>query len=113
VKLYIPALGTCLSTTKAWTFSLFCEERNKSLWDLVTGMPKMDTIPLRHRRGNMAAVTIPANTELTVDRIFIRKNQSMFNSVTFIAWVEHFGVKHRVRFWVPLDAVNGLECEVI
>jgi len=113
MKLFIPPLGTCLRLTKPWSFSLLCEERNKSLWDLVSGRANMDGIPRIHRRGQAAAVTLRPGDVLTVDRIFIRKGSEMYNSVTFRAEVMHMGVFRKVRFWVALEDANKIEYEVL
>jgi hypothetical protein len=72
----------------------------------------MENIPLLHRRGQAAAVTLLPGTLLVVDRIFIRKDSSFYNSVTFKGEVEHRGVKHRVRFWVSLHDANNIEYKV-
>lgn len=113
MKLFIPPLGTRLRLTKDWSFSLLCEERNKRLWDLVTGRAPMDRIPLLHRRGQSAYVHLHKGDVLTVDRIFIREGSSNYDSVTFKGIVMHNGVYHKVRFWVPLMCANDINCEVI
>lgn len=113
MNLFIPALGTRLRLTKDWQFSLLCEERNKSLWDLVTGRAPMDRIPVLHRLGQSAFIHLHKGDVLTVDRIFIRKDSSHYDSVTFKGKVKHTGVYHRVRFWVSLSDANNIEFEVI
>ena len=114
MKLFIPRLGTRLRLLDNWGFCLLCENRNKSLWDLVTNFAKMDNIPLLHRRGQSASVLLTKGDELTVDRIFIRAGSEKFDSVTFKGQVMYAGVYHRVRFWVPLMYVNNMpDLEVI
>jgi hypothetical protein len=113
MRLFIPALGTRLRLTKDWQFSLLCEARNKSLWDLATGRAPMDRIPVVHRRGQSAFIHLHKGDVLTVDRIFIRAGSESYNSVTFKGVVNYQGVNRHVRFWVPLMYANEIECEVI
>ena len=113
MKLFIPPLGTRLRLTEDWSFSLLCEERNKRLWDLVTGRASMDRIPLLHRRGQSAHVHLHKGDVLTVDRIFIREGSSNYDSVTFKGTIMHNVVYHKVRFWVRLMWANEINCEVI
>ena len=113
MKLFIPPLGTKLRLTKSWPFSLLCEERNKSLWNLSTGRAVMENIPLLHRRGQAQFVKLHAGDKLTVDRIFIRAGSENYDSVTFKGTVKFHGVFHRVRFWVPLMYANQLEAIII
>ena len=112
-KMFIPALNTKLQVTKDWDISLFCDQRNRTLWDLASGMTEMARIPLIHRKGQMAVVRIPEGSILTVDRVYIRKDQEGYNSVTLRGWVEVRGTTHRVRFWVMLADFNKLEAEVV
>lgn len=114
MKMFIPALKTKLQVTKDWHISLFCERRNKTLWDhAAEGRVPMDQIPWQHRPGQMALVIVPEGSCLSVERIFIRKDQEGYNSVTLRGWVEHNGVSKNVRFWVVLDTFNNMHAEVI
>jgi hypothetical protein len=68
-------------------------------------------------------VTIPVDSVLTVDRIYIRKGAKDFSSVSFLITDSHvsdlmgkdgsrcFGRKG-FRFWATLDDVNRMEAEV-
>ena len=113
MKMFIPALNTHLQVTKDWEISLLCEQRNRSLWDFATTRVPMNSIPVIHRRGQTAAVIIPAGTTLEVARIFIRQGSTKYNSVTLRGWVEHGGVSKLCRFWVLLETFNTMEAEVI
>lgn len=59
-------------------------------------------------------VTIPEGTQLTIDRIYIRKGVSDYDSITFIANKKTCSDerikkgKGSIRFWVKLDEVNGV-----
>jgi len=57
---------------------------------------------------NPISVTFPKGTILEIDRIYIRKGNEKFSSLTF-----RWRLKGRApRFWLPLTVVNGLECEL-
>ena len=58
-------------------------------------------------------VTLPEGTELSIERMFIRKGSEDYNSVTFRGEVGHLGVLRKVRFWARLDDVNNIYYEVI
>lgn len=51
------------------------------------------------------ACTLPAGTRLRVDRIYIRKGASAYDSLTF--WALDLSTK-RVRFWARLSEVNEM-----
>jgi len=53
------------------------------------------------------STTLPAGTELIVDRIYIRKGKSDYSSITFRAKI---GEKSQ-RFWAKLDDCNRIEFE--
>lgn len=113
MRLLIPKLGSRFRLIKQWNFWLHCEQRNRSLWDQVNPT-QMDWIPLEHRKDNEILVNLPVGTELTVDRIYIRKEQAHHNSVTFKAKIQFHGTYRPVRFWVTVeDYNNGLDVEVI
>ena len=65
---------------------------------------------------DVVEVTLPAGDLLTVDRIYIRKGVSGFDSVTFgLKQSSHPAlakVKRR-RFWAKLADVNSIEAEVV
>jgi len=57
--------------------------------------------------------TLPAGTVLTIDRIYLRKGASDFDSITFIL-NKPKGVKGpMVRFWVKLSDVNSGNLELL
>jgi hypothetical protein len=109
-KLYIPALGDRIKLTADWTFLLFPESRNMSLYThLKIEYPRtfFDVKPVK--------VTLPAGTELGIDRIYIRRGNKDFDSITFnllgVPTQKLYGPRVRVRFWAKLAAVNTIEFE--
>lgn len=66
-------------------------------------------------------VTLPADTHLIVDRIYIRKGSEDFDSVTFVIPKadKAFGQiridkkNTSVRFWAKLDDVNNIEFDLV
>ena len=112
MRLFIPPLGTKLRLIKPWQFALLCEDRNKTLWDLIAYAP-MHSITWQHQRSNLCTVTLLPGDELTVDRIFIRKGSKQYDSVTFKGKVFVDGVYHKCRFWVKLADTLNLDVEIV
>jgi hypothetical protein len=105
MKLYIPALGDHLRLTAPWAFKLYNEYRNEALYKHL-GLEQ----PM-YRYGQLTGtlVSLPAGTELGIDRIYIRRGNKEFDSIT----LNLLGVKGRgrVRFWVKLRDANMIEFE--
>jgi len=132
MKLYIPTVGDSLMLTADWEFDLYNEDRNQSLMEFVKdpremarhwGNPKIDM--------GAAPCVIPSGSVLKVDRIYIRKGQGEFDSITFM-WVGNSlpakivhetnwrgeavlrrVSKKPVRFWVKLPCANKIECNPV
>jgi hypothetical protein len=83
-KLFIPPLGTELTLAEDWTFNLHYEYRNVTLLEHL-GV-NCDVLRRRYHYSynKPIKVSIPAGEILTVDRLFIRKGASDFESVTFL-----------------------------
>ena len=139
MKLYIPEIGDQIKLIADWTFDLYNEDRNTTLMKKVN-----DTREVPHWNQSPTAITctIPAGSILKIDRIYIRKGQEDFNSITFF-WVgEHIPAhseeitypapreqglpdrtirtgrfvnvpKRPVRFWVKMDDANKIEFEQV
>jgi hypothetical protein len=89
--LHIPDIGEVLTLAAPWTFRLYDESRNESLMELVDDSRLKDEYKSRwdDRQNDVShPVTIPADEQLRVDRIYIRKGKGMsdYSSVTFY-WV--------------------------
>lgn len=184
MRLYVPSLGDQLRLSRDWTFDLYREHRNETLWSLLkcdsrvtypfadecaslrAQMAELEArkvkTPCRHydwgakievvdgqsryfrqdwaskadktawelalgrlQQVNgqaVARVTLPAQTLLKVDRIYIRKGAEDFSSITFYARsipghdVVHstkktVGLAGRTRFWAKLEDCNRIEFE--
>lgn len=144
MKLFIPTIGTLLRLEQPWSFELFMEYRNTTLhehfglpfseqWREARIDPEDWSKGLKH-----TVVTIPAQAELRVDRIYIRKGAEDFDSLTFywkgaktdrrtavrkgtiiqpgsrrsFEYDVHIPRKP-VRFWAKLEDVNGMEVTVV
>ncbi len=127
MKLYIPTVGDSIVLTADWHFDLYNESRNESLMKFTN-----DSRSLSWRwvgTGGITAVpcVIPAGSTLKIDRIYIRKGQGDFDSITFM-WVGNSlpgKVVHEknyrgeditrrvskkpIRFWVKLPCANKIE----
>lgn len=81
VRFCIPALGTEIILAKPWKFTLWDEHRNssmiKAIGDLSGGKSDVTGVT------SHGEITIPKDTRLRVDRIYIRQGVQDYNSVTF------------------------------
>lgn len=91
-RMFIPEIGTKIKLTKDWTFTLHKEYRNESL--LLERFPSFN---LSHD----IKYTLPAETILTVDRIYIRKGNEEYSSLSFT-------LPGKKRFWAKLSDVNNI-----
>lgn len=101
MKLYIPEIGDQFVLSSDWNFTLYCEYRNESLmkkngWEFKWGNTAGDKKPL----------VMPKGTALKVDRIYIRKGNSDYSSLTFFIGS---GDWKGCRFWAKLSDVNNIE----
>jgi len=160
MKLYIPEIGDQFKLITDWTFVLYEEQRNKSLWDLyncknsteveiknnrekvikneINDIEKKYKQPfgyhwhytnckwepdditrvteLRNELYDCAAVTvtIPKDSILKLDRIFIRKGMDDWSSLTF--YLTHhpdISFKKKPRFWAKLHDCNNIEFDQV
>ncbi len=114
-KLQIPTLGSNVLLTGDWEFALHNEARNRTLMDhFAIQYPKGYWPQYEHfNRGGSTQVTLPAGTKLVIDRIYIRRGNDDFDSITFrIVELNGKPVK-KLRFWVKLPDVNAGPLELI
>jgi hypothetical protein len=67
------------------------------------------------RAAEEGQVKVPKGTTLTVDRIYIRKGATSFDSITFNIAKGNCPARpeiEKTRFWAKLSDVNRIECEV-
>lgn len=103
MNLFVPEIGSKLKLTSDWTFVLYYEYRNNSMFKILN----IDT--------KTSIVRIPKDTILNVDRIYIRKGVSAYSSVTFTI-PKVINKKHPLggsRFWAKLSDVNNIEFELL
>lgn len=103
-KLFIPPLTTALTLAETWTFNLYGEYRNSSMF-------KFLEIEEPRRDEDRIAVAIPARSIMNVKRIYIRQGSKDFDSVTFVLthWAgEKIKGKGTVKFWAKLLDVNNI-----
>ena len=106
MNLFIPEIGTKLKLTNSWNFNLFNEYRNSSFLKFIDPYNKI---------VDSVKVTMPTDTILSVDRIYIRKGVSGYSSITFnISKLDN--KKHPLagyRFLVKLSDANNIEFELL
>jgi len=100
-------------------------ERDRLL-DSMSGIPsrsympgfdqaRIDGILARVELAEALPLVLPLGTQLTVDRIYIRKGISAYSSLSFhLTKTDHplLNRKARKRFWVKLDEVNKMQFEL-
>jgi hypothetical protein len=125
--LFIPPLDTVVKLAQDWEFDLYAEQRNKAYYlifyaDAVPPLPGAfddwrfwgdggrtawaNHRPLPSHEETKRRHTITAGTELIVDRIYIRRGNADFDSVTF-----KFAADRKKRFWAKLRDVNRMVVE--
>ena len=138
MRLFIPTIGTVLTLSQDWNFNLFNESRNYNVIEGLNlsqkGLDAAVDAYYEYRKTHAGRdeecirlyniaynwswnVTLPIDSELKVDRIYIRKGQGGFDSVSF--WLTSTPhpllskVKGKKRFWAKLDDVNNMEVKDI
>jgi len=122
-EIYIPSIGDKLRLVGSWSFTLQAERRNLQLAKCVEAISQSaKRYNWECRRSGQShfqmpdwgIVTLPVDTVLTVDRIYIRKGLNEFDSVSFIINKTTCSDERiaksgpMVRFWVKLEEFNGL-----
>lgn len=139
--MFIPEIGTSIILRNPWEFMLHTESRNEALaiaagfnYDMAYSWRRNTSdAELSKRNGWIKygysewekTVTLPAGAILTVDRVYIRKGNDDYSSLSFnlnrksvcpefsdFAKNIHT-LKGRCRFWAKLDDVNTIEFDLI
>lgn len=110
-NLFIPPLGTEIELAQDWTFALYGESRNHDFFDYLKTayLSPYSNSPMGCRwEMRSTEVTLPAGSVLKVDRIYIRKGQNDFDSVTFYLTRSNGKKVTKARFWVKLEDANKI-----
>lgn len=89
MKFYVPTIGSKFSLTAGWEFVLYKEYRNRSLFEAF-GPHAGKLVPIQvytpgyrgFEKETAYKFALPPGTVLGVDRIYIRRNQQNFDSIT-------------------------------
>ncbi len=124
MKLYIPEIGDEIRLLSDWTFDLYNEDRNSTMMEKVNDQRRM-----RAWGDDYGSIpcTVPAGVVLKIDRIYIRKGNKDYSSITFLWKGEALPAKIKtysdgstgriprqpIRFWAKLSDVNNIEFEKI
>lgn len=109
MQLWIPTIGDAILLESEWKFSLWDEHRNHDMSEALGR--KFAYRPSWHPDSQaMFEATLPSETELVVDRIYIRQGASDFDSVTFVVKACPKTKLVGERFWAKLDDVNRIQC---
>lgn len=109
MRMYIPQIGDVIQLTEDWEFNLHHENRNKDLLVEFFNFDKVKYIPyIENNKFN--SFKLLKNTILTIDRIYIRKGNDDFSSLTFNAI---FPNGFKGRFWAKLEDVNNIEFDIM
>jgi hypothetical protein len=111
VQLLVPEISTVMRLEEDWTFRLFIERRN---WDFAE---QFET--LEGKLPEFFEITIKAGSELSVDRVYIRRGASDYSSITFrirkgskVAYKGKEVDPKTGRFWVKLSDVNRMKVTI-
>ena len=110
--LFIPPLATQFELSDDWTFTLHLERRNVDLWNQ---LHPNDVVIDRYGfqlRNKTSPITLPKGTLLSIDRIYIRKGNAEFNSISFRI-LKGSPKYSKTRFWSKLDDVNKMKVFVL
>lgn len=136
MKLFIPSIGDKLELIQKWEFPVYLEYRNYPLLSRLR-----PGINYSYCDEGSIMASLPKGTILRVDRIYIRKGKSDWDSVTFaivsapddnkrLKLTTESDTRHTTlhipeankklerklkgsRFWAKLDNVNEINCKII
>lgn len=109
MRMFIPTIGTEFKLSEDWTFDLYHEHRNEKLLEYFK-IPR-GQYGFYSGSSESTEVTLPKGTVIKVDRIYVKKGISEYDSVTVYASIA--GEKRKRRFWVKLNDFNQIEGEDI
>lgn len=133
MKFYVPTIGSQFRLTKPWEFILYNEYRNSSLFKAF-GPHRDKLVPVEvfqktwggYQKAAAYKFALPAGTLMAINRIYIRQNQTDFDSITMrIFETTHPFILHgamdkngklkasKARFWVKLCDFNNIEADIV
>ncbi len=114
MKLFIPAVGYRIRLTQDWSFNLYTEHRNKTMFD-ARGLKFEDHWGGYRDKMKSVPVSVDSGTILEVDRVYVRTmsksattKEDDYDSVTF----KVVGAATKIRFWAKLEDVNNIDYEL-
>jgi len=122
-RILIPTVGTVFTLQHPWALVIMGEYRNRKFLDSLKAFGlKNDAGTFKQEGSSIGGHThtlkgnetvFPAGTKLKVDRIYIKKGASAFDSITFILKKGDFPgfPKLNGRFWAKLYDVNRIICK--
>lgn len=110
MRMFIPTIGTEFKLSEDWVFDLYHEYRNEKLLEHFKLLDSSGGYG-RFNSRELTEVTLPKDTIIKVDRIYVKKGNGAFDSVTVYALIP--GEKRKCRFWVKLNDFNQIEAEDI
>jgi len=142
MRFYIPEIGDIIELEEDWAFALHNEQRNDSVIsalelykDSTFARADEQYAKSTHRYGRMDwewLLILPKHTQLQIDRIYIRKGNQEYSSITFyivdcpieslspnqaapkLNWQGRYDsrfpklYKGKKRFWAKLEDVNRI-----
>jgi hypothetical protein len=133
MQFYIPEISDEIRLLTDWHFNLYNEERNATLMRYAGDTRPCGYNWTAHSHHAIGGIpySIPAGEILVIDRLYVRKGQDDFSSLTFLwkgksnaaytsmesrwggAPIQTKHPKRQVRFWAKLDDVNKIEYEKV
>lgn len=108
MNMYIPEIGDVIKLNSNWTFKLYKEFRNSSLYKYFFD-EELESYNSSSEQTKYKEITLDKDTLLMIDRIYIRKGSSDFSSISF----KIKNQKNNLRFWAKLNDVNNIDFDLI
>lgn len=101
---YIPTIGDAIKLASQTTFNVINERRNENFLKSYLGSEAVNV---------SNSISLPKNTILKIDRIYIRQNNPLMDSITFVVIESKKKEIVKSRFFANLKDVNGIEFEMV
>lgn len=105
MKLFIPRVGDKIKLNENWNCSIESEYRNDKIFDAL-GIQRDNSV-----QGTAISISMPKDTVLRVDRLYVRAPASQYDSITFTVESSPLPGIEKARFWVKVTEANQMECE--